>query len=163
MSRGQASSGGSGSVDEAASPARARLATSSSSSMAEGGALLVQPTPAVWGIPRTQTASAAAAGGPGGETGGAVVASFEKPGGQLGFRGASELSEAGIREEPAAGSGSGSTAEGPPAFGSAKAVLPALPQSPGGRIKAGRPATASPGRGVGSSGGSMARRGSLAP
>ncbi len=151
MSRGHASSGSAGAsqAEEASSPARTRLATGSS--MQDGGALLAPPALSVGGTARLQGAMPAAVDD---EPAPLLGSKGSLPLEQL--RGTSEFSEAGIREEPAAAAGTGAAAGEPLP---AKSSLPALPHSPGGRIKAGRPATASPGRG---GGGTAQRRGSPA-
>lgn len=155
MSRGQASGGNSSQADEAASPSHAWMAAGSSIQQDSTVAAL-----SVGGISRPVTGMPPAAGGVGGEGGEAVL----PLGGKIGVqweqrRGTSELSEAGIRDEPATG-GTGAGADELSPLGGSKSSLPALPQSPGGRIKAGRPATASPGRSGGAVG--VQRRGSPA-
>lgn len=153
MSRGQTlggsgnGSGGSSQLEEAPSPARARLGTTGS--MQEGGALGAAPPLIIGSIPRPPADGEAVL--PLGSKSGLPVEQL---------RGASEFSEAGIREEPAGGAAAdGAGADDLPSLGGSKSSLPALPQSPGARIKAGRPATASPGR---AGGGGVQRRGSPA-
>ena len=159
MSRGQtiggssSCSGGSSQLDEAPSPARARLGTTGSS-MQEGGALGAAPPLTISSMTRPSFIQAAADGEAVLPLGGKSGLPVEQ------LRGASEFSEAGIREEPAGGAAAGDAGADDlhTLFGS-KSSLPALPQSPGARIKAGRPATASPGR---AGGGVVQRRGSPA-
>lgn len=119
-------------------------------SAASGGAPAPESKPSLTTLAlcRPQTAAPAALGGGGGEAWGAG------PLRGAADRGASEWSEVigpDVSPSMAGGSDAGDKAVarsgGSPVPGGSKAALPALPSSPGGRIKAARPSTALPGGG----------------